>query len=171
MAIEALLAQIKSPVLTAVARHWDEARGQHLMPGWSDIRPSRLATQLPFVWAYTYDAANDRFIGRLAGDRIEAIFAKTFRQTPLEQIFPPREYEDVFQRAKRVVGEPAIFRAEGLVFKQLHRFGYGERLMLPLAGDGAHGDGILGCTVYNSIPGDDAGSLPELDEWHSLARP
>ena len=137
------------------------------MPAWGDIRPSRLMGQLPMIWAYSYDRATDTFTGRLAGDRIERIFGKGFRQTPLTEIFPPSEYQDVFQRAKRVVGEPALLRGEGLVFKQLNKFGYGERIMLPLASDGVHADGILGCTEYHSFDGPYDASLPHSEEWFS----
>jgi len=138
------------------------------MPGWGDIRPSRMAGQLPYIWVYSYDAAADSFTGRLAGDRIEAIFGKTLRRAPLAEVFPPSEYQDVFQRAKRVVTEPAAFWGEGMVFRQLHRFGYGERVMLPLADDGTHGDGILGCTTYSSIEGNPEAPLPEPEKWYAL---
>ena len=104
----------------------------------------------------------------LAGDRIETIFGKAFRQTPLADIFPKSEFQGVFERAKRVVSEPAVCRGEGLVFKQLNKFGYGERIMLPLASDGVCADGILGCTEYQSIDGPYDGSLPQIDEWFPL---
>ncbi len=169
MPVEALCAGIKSPALKGVARHWAEARGGRLMPGWNDIRPSRIANHLPVVWAYSYDRASDSFTGRLAGDRIEAVFGKSFRQTPLSEIFPPGQYEDVFLRAKRVINEPAMCRGEGLVFKQLDRYGYGERIILPLASDGVHGDGLLGCTEYHSIECLYDPSVEHIDEWYSLS--
>lgn len=159
---------IKSPALRGVVQHWLAAKGSRRMPGWGDIQPMRIARQLPIVWSYTYDREADAFTGRLAGDRIEAMFGKTFRHTPLSEIFPPAEFQDVFARAKRVVTEPAIYRSEGLVFKQLNKFGYGERIMLPLASDGVHGDGILGCTEYHSVEGAYDASRPEIGEWFPL---
>jgi len=140
------------------------------MPGWSSIHPSRIAQQLPIIWSYIYDRASDSFYGRLAGDRIEAIFGKTFRHTPLSDIYPPGEYQDVFQRAKRVVTEPAIHRNEGLIFVQIGRHGHGERIMLPLASDGYRGDGILGCTEYHSVEGPYDASLPQNGEWYPLGK-
>jgi hypothetical protein len=163
--IEALSAAIKSPNLRSVLRHWADARGTRRMPGWGAIRPSCIVHQLPIVWSYSYDRAADTFTARLAGDRIEEIFGRPFRQTPLSEIFPAREYDDVFQRARRVVCEPAFFRGEGLVFRQLHKFGYGERIMLPLAADGIHGDGILGCTEYHAIDGPYDETLPSTEQW------
>jgi hypothetical protein len=168
MPVKTLLSAIKSPELKAVARHWSDARGARRMPAWTDIRPAAIAGQLPFVWAYTYDAASDSFTGRLAGDRIEAIFGKSFRQTPLAEIFPAGEYADVLARARRVVAEPAIFRGEGLIFRQLNRHGTGERIMLPLAADGIHGDGILGCTEYHAVEGPGDALLPETSQWLTL---
>lgn len=168
MGIDAILSAIGSPTVKAVASHWHAAREDRRMPAWSDIRPARIAPQLPFVWAYTYDAASDSFTARLAGDRIEAMFNKSFRRTPLSEIFPPAEYADVFSRAKRVVSEPAVFHGEGLVFRQLNRFGYGERIMLPLAADGCNADGIIGCTIYRSVEGAYDASLPETGQWHPL---
>lgn len=166
MQIEAFLDGIKSADVRAVARHWFEVRGSRRMPGWSDIRPSRIAAQLSFVWAYSYDAATDSFIGRLAGDRIEAIFGKSFRHTPLSEVFPPEQYEDVFRRAKRVIEEPAIFYGGGLVFHQLARYGTGERVILPLAGDGIRSDGLLGCTEYHAA--ESSVPRPQTSAWFAL---
>lgn len=140
------------------------------MPGWNDIRPARIAGQLPCIWAYTYDQASDTFTGRLAGDRIEAIFGKTFRQTPLLEIFPQAQYEDIFLRAKRVISEPALNRGEGLVFKQLDRYGYGERIILPLASDGIRSDGLLGCTEYHSFDGLRDPSVAQAEDWFPLGQ-
>ena len=165
MEIEALDAAIKSPALRSVVRHWAKARGAQPMPGWGDIRPSCIARQLPIIWAYTYDRVRDAFFGRLAGDRIEAIFGKTFRQTPLEDIFPKSEFQDVFERAKRVVCGPEIFYGKGLVYRQLNKYGHGERIMLPLADDGIHGDGILGCTEYQFVELPYNGSHQPTGEW------
>jgi hypothetical protein len=168
MSIEVLLSGIKSPDLRFVVHHWNEVRGARRMPGWSDICPARIVRQLPIIWAYIYDAETDSFTGRLAGDRIETIFGKSFRQTPLASIFPPDQYRDVFERAKRVVSEPAIFHGEGQVFRQVDRFGYGERVMLPLAGDGVHADGVLGCTEYHTVGGFLDPKLPKTGTWFAI---
>lgn len=168
MAPEALLSALKSPALKHVFRHWAEVRGERLMPSWGDIRPSRIAQQLPIVWSYTYDPVSDTFTGRLAGDRIESAFGGSFRGTPLSKIFPPHRYEDAFQRAKRVISEPAVNRGEGVVFRQIDRFGHGERIILPLAADGIHPDGLLGCTEYSAYPGQYDESLPQIEEWFPL---
>lgn len=166
--METLDRALKSHSLKEVFRHWREASGAKRLPGWNDLRPSRIARHLPIVWAYTYDPVSDIFTGRLAGDRIEAIFGMSFRNTPLAQIFPQSQYQDVFQRAKRVVSEPALHRGEGVVFRQLDKFGYGERLMMPLAADGAHPDGILGCTDYQTFMAGTPDDTRQVEQWYPV---
>lgn len=100
------------------------------------------------VWAYRYDRGSDSFTGRLAGEEIERLFGKTFRGRPMRELFPVLEFEEMFQRHKRVVSEPALFHGSGFVFRHLGREGIGERIIMPLADDGIQCDGILGTTKY-----------------------
>ena len=134
--------------------------------GLDDLRPSQIGAQLPNIWAYRYDRATDAFIGRLAGDRIVRIFEKSFRGTPMVDLYPPSDYARLFARTKRVICEPAFFRSEGLVFNHLDRFGVGERIMMPLADDGITGDGILGATVYEPVRDGSGGR--ENESWFAL---
>jgi hypothetical protein len=160
--------RIASSELQNVARHWNKVRGARAMPGWRDIQPSQIAAQLPLIWVYRYDRNTDLFTGRLAGDQIEQIFGKSFRGTPMKDIYPAGEYPWLFARAKRVVCEPSLFLGSGMVFRHVERIGKGERIMLPLADDGADGDGVLGATVYEprrSAPAEDA---PEIEQWFAI---
>jgi len=118
------------------------------MPAWGDIRPARIAAQLPIIWSYRYDPLSGDFVGRLAGDQITAIFGKSFRNLPLVDAHPAADYPWIHALCKRVVSEPAIHHYSGRVFMQLSRFGHGERIMLPLSTDGHVSDGILGATLY-----------------------
>lgn len=131
-----------------MARHWIGACGSKDMPAWSDIQPARIAPQLPIVWSYRYDTASEEFVGRLAGDQISAIFGKGFRNLPLAQAQPAKDFSWIYALCKRVVAEPAIYHYTGRVFEQLGRYGYGERIMMPLSSDGRTSDGILGATLY-----------------------
>jgi hypothetical protein len=65
---------ITSPALKRVASHWNVARGDRLVPAWPDIKPASIASELPIIWYYSYDPANDQLTGRLAGDRIIQMF-------------------------------------------------------------------------------------------------
>jgi len=69
---------IISPVLKVVAAHWLAVRRGREMPAWASLMPSALKLQLPYVWAYIYEPSTDSFTGRLAGDRVSAIFGKNF---------------------------------------------------------------------------------------------
>jgi hypothetical protein len=159
---------IASPELAHIANHWNEVRGSQGMPGWSDIRPSHIAAQLPLIWVYKYDRETNLFTGRLAGHLIEQVFGKSFRGTPMAELYPPSDYPRLFERARRVTSEPALYRGEGMVFRHVDHFGHGERIMMPLASDGANGDGVFGATIYQSVWGKAADDIPEREVWFAL---
>jgi hypothetical protein len=164
-------AAIVSPALKVVARHWNDARGGRRMPGWSNIKPSAIAPHLPIVWSFKYDRASDTFTSRLAGERITSIFGKSLRGLPMLEIYGPDEYPALFARNKKAVTEPAFMRGSGLVFRHLDRYGTGERIIVPLAEDGEHGDGIFGATEYRvsaTPPARDVLTAGEMEEWYSL---
>ena len=168
MSFEDFERSIESPGLRQVARHWQAVRGSRAMPGWNDIQPFKIAPQLSIVWSYIYDPLSDAFTGRLAGLRIEQKFGKSFRGTPMKDIYPAKDFPRLFARAKRVVNEPAFYRGCGPVFQHLNQAGLGERIMLPLATDGVHGDGILGATDYQLTFGPHNAVTTETDYWFDL---
>lgn len=165
MSFEEFEGRIISTGLKRVARHWRDVRGGHLMPAWNDIRPSCIANQLSMIWSYTYAAATDTFTGRLAGARIEDRFGKSFRGTPMRELYPKEDYEHLFERAKRVVAGPAFYYGKGMVFRHLQQAGRGERIMLPVAADGVHGDGLLGATDYQLVYAGSPDSCGAEDEY------
>lgn len=161
---------IEAPALRTIARHWNAVRGDHRLPGWGDIRPSAIAVHLPLIWSYRYDRQTDRFVGRLAGDSIEAVFSHSFRGAQMEELFPPAALAHYAARHRRVVMEPCFFHGHGQVFDHLGRLGLGERIILPLSDNGVDGDGILGATLYDHtapVPRD-ARSSGEIEEWFPL---
>lgn len=168
MHFEMFLGDITTPDLKAVALHWQKACGTRAMPGWHDIKPSCISGQLSMTWVYKYDWDSDTFTGRLAGDRIEQIFGKSFRGRAMKEIYPPADYTRLFERAKRVVCEPAIFRGAGMVFRHVDRIGLGERIMLPLSDNGLRGDGLLGVTAYEAARALPADTRPEEEYWYAL---
>jgi hypothetical protein len=169
---EAFSASIVSPSIKAVMAQWQAARRSQMMPSWEQLRPSGMAKQLPIVWSYRYDRETEQFIGRLAGDKISQIFGKNFRGLPLQNAHPPAAFPWVHRLVSRVVLEPAVYRSSGRVFKQLDRYGLGERIMLPLATDGVTADGLLGATEYQ-YPHPSAANGPieaetDGEDWLSL---
>jgi hypothetical protein len=165
--------RITSPALVAIADHWQEARGAALMPSWSQIRPSCIAPHLTRVWSFRYDRDEDEFTARLAGNRIMAGFGKSFRGTPLKELHASPVLEKVHANLLRLVLEPCVYRSTGKLFQQGVYTSEGERIALPLASDGSHGDGALGASEYDPVPAAVAGEpvilMHDIEEWHSLA--
>jgi len=168
MSFAAFETAITSPALRCVARHWNAVRGSKTMPDWTDLRPNKIAAHLGIIWSYRYDRATDAMIGRLAGDEIEQIFGKTFRGTPMTQLYPPDQFPHMFARFRRIVCDPALYLEHGKVFQSVDHFGFGERIALPLAQDGVTGDGIIGATVYETFSNSVPPPLPDRAQWHSL---
>jgi hypothetical protein len=172
MGQDAFAEAIESEDLRVLFRHWQECRGRRQMPAWGDIRPQSIKTVLPFVWAWKYDRASDRFTGRLAGDEIHRIFGATNAGRPMEECFPERYYGAVFALFKRVVAGPQFFRERGPVYIHLGRACLGERIVMPLADDGTNCDGIIGATLFElnrPIHPDDAPLVGTREDWFSLA--
>jgi hypothetical protein len=149
---ESFLASIEAPALRAVAQHWQAARGSRKMPAWRDIDPTAIAPYLTVVWSWKYDRAADTMTGRLAGEEINALFGKNLRGVPMTEFFSAPEYDSIFARHRRVAVEPAFLHGAGIIFSHFGRSGVGERIVMPLAGDGERGDGIIGATVYQWVP-------------------
>src|SRR5690349_18227497 len=98
MAVSDFLAQVESPRLLNVARHWVAARkGKHL-PSWGDLDPLAIAPELPIFWAWKYDRATDTFTGRLAGEDINSVFGSSLRGAAMKDFFEPRWYDLIFER-------------------------------------------------------------------------
>lgn len=166
------LDQIESERLRAVALAWDQARAGATMPSFSALRPAAIAAQLPIIWVFAYDRTSRRFTGRLAGERIAQAFNKNFRGIALEDVHPPHLLDWIHAGMSRVVLEPCCYRSGGALFRKTGQTGIGERIMLPLADDGVHGDGVLGASDYE-LPGGNAVDGPiELisddERWFSL---
>jgi len=152
MSFQDFFTAIKSPDLCSIARHWDAARGSKRMPAWRDIDPSAIASFLPIVWSWKYDSVTDTFTGRLGGDAITEAFGESLRGKPMKEFFRGRQYDTMFARHKRVVATPAFAHGTGPVFIHAGRHGAGERIIMPLASDGIHSDGIFGATIYAPNP-------------------
>ena len=148
MSYEAFRAAVSDPALLAVAQHWDAARAGRSMPAWRDIDPAAIRQHLAIVWAWRWDDALGTFVGRLAGEEIVAVLGRNIHGRRLDECFRPEAHGAVFARYKRVIAEPALMHSHGKVHRAFGGLGQGERIVLPLAADGVHGDGIFGATTY-----------------------
>lgn len=171
MSLERFEHSIESPALRNVVRHWTEARGSLRMPRWDKLNPAAIKEQLTIIWSWRFDSATRDFIGRLAGERIESVVGMSIRGVRMAEVFAMHDYAKTFKRHMRVMTEPALYRGHGLVFRHLDRFDIGERIILPLGDDGAHGDAVLGATEYQSnygSPPEDVVRGAETEEWFTL---
>jgi hypothetical protein len=138
---------INSARLKCVLAHWQEMRGNQLMPVWQDIRPAAIKAALPYVWSFQYDPAQDEFIGGLAGDEIQRLLKGPIKNFSFRHIHGADMH--LIARAKQVLLRPAIFVGRGLLFRKRERQCYGERIMLPFAGRPDRPGGIFGVTDYS----------------------
>ena len=168
MSFEQFERAIKSTALRRVALHWNEVRGANKLPAWNAIRPAAIASELPMVWSYDYDRATDTFTGRLSGDAIDQIFGRNIKGVPMRELYPASDYLRLFERTKRVVCDPVLYRGEGMVFTHKGRYGLGERIMMPMGNDGTKGDGIFGATEYQVTLGEASEHRPEAESWFQL---
>ena len=161
---------IVSANLKQVALVWYEAKNNRAVPAWSDINPAKLKAQLPIIWSYVYDPVRDDFVGRLAGQSILSMSTGQFKGLWLSEIRPPDKYPRSLARARRIVQEPALYRGEGLVYKTAERFGFGERISLPLSGNGDGATGIFGATEFRSFGEWESNwtSEGEIENWFGL---
>jgi len=170
MTFSAFEKAILSADLRRVALHWNEARASKALPSWSDIKPSAIARQLTLVWTYFYDPAEGDFVGRLGGESITRMVGRNLKGVRMAELRPILNYERLFGWSNRVMTEPALLRARGVVFNQLDRHGLGERIIMPLADDGIKGDGVLGATDYRleGIIPSQTSRIEETEDWFPL---
>ncbi len=135
--------------LLMVFDHWCATRGSKRLPAWSDIDPLAIAPALPIIWSWRLDEAG-QLRGRLAGEEIITVFGSGIKGKLISEFLPPEITGLADERYRRVISGPACWHTIGTIFRCNGRPGSGERVALPLATDGEHGDGVLGATVYHA---------------------
>jgi hypothetical protein len=138
------------------------------MPAWADIDPTEMPSALPNIWAWSYDRESEEFRGRIAGEAIRSIFRRPIAGMPMRDYFQAWNYERIVHRYRRAVLTPAIGFERGIVFQLEEHYAIGARIILPLASDGVHCDGLVGATTYDLYPTHLAGCHIRLTS-HSVA--
>jgi len=162
MSFQALFDSIVSDNLRIIARTWQAGRGRRYMPAWKDIDPVPIGPQLRYIWAWKYDCVAQTFTGRLAGEDIAGMFGKSVHGARMEEYFPLEIYRLFFPWMQRVAVGPAFAHGSGLIYRRQGKNFEGERIILPLADDGVHGDGVIGASFYNPIGGENREEQPHL---------
>lgn len=142
------LPHVKEPRLRALLAHWLEVRGGREVPRRRDIDALRIPSVLSIVWICDYDRPSGDFRVRLAGDDVLRMYKGDLRGHSVRNLYAPEEQEVVMERMRRVATEPCIVHLSGTIYGFSHHTGQGERLMLPLAGDGAAVESVVGASAY-----------------------
>lgn len=150
--VAAVAAQLQDRRVRSLFAHWSEMRGGKLLPGWRDLDLTRIPETAPVIWSWVYDRAANQFRGRLDGTEICRFMRRPISNLTLAEYFAGWNYDDILARHLRVVNGPAIALGRGAVFCRGDQQGIGERLILPLAEDGMHVDGLIGATAYKMAP-------------------
>ena len=103
-------AHIGSEILRTVFRHWNEARGDRVMPSRSDIDPYRLGRALPNVWLYER-GADGEFSCRLSGEEINRAHSQSIMKRPAREVLGPDYDFPIRQRMNFVLDTPAVLFA------------------------------------------------------------
>ena len=148
--IQAFIDSIKSPALRAVAQHWHEARGDRLMPKWTELSSSVLAPHFKLLWGFQYNPKTRQFSGGLTGEHLREWIGEGFTAARLLDLMPPSIAKEAQDHMLRIVTTPCAVRSSGRLFTVGNYTITGERIALPLAAVGTRADGILGASDFHS---------------------
>jgi hypothetical protein len=148
--IQGFINNIKSPALRAVAEHWHQARGGRLMPKWTDLSSSVLASHFKLLWGFQYDPKTQQFTGGLTGEHVKQWVGAGFTGARLLDLQPPAIAKEAQGLLTKIVTTPLAMRSSGRLFTVGNYTVTGERVALPLSAMGTVGDGILGASDYDS---------------------
>ena len=113
------------------------------------LDPLDLKPLLARAFYYDYLPAEDDFRLRLAGEEIRAVLPNARRGATLAEVIPVNVVDQVRDRYRRIVTEPAVFHGIGRVFFTIGNPGFGERLVVPLADETGRATQIFGATFYD----------------------
>ncbi len=134
---------------------WHRWRGQNAFPGRRAVDPAAIGPILPEV--FLVECTDDgRFRYRLAGETINRLFCRNLRGRLVEEALPPELAADTVRRFTRIAEAGVALHLAGYAYVQCGLRYPSERLLLPLAEDGATVDGIIGVSLfYDDAAGDD----------------
>jgi hypothetical protein len=167
--IQRFLNRIESPALRAVAEHWHQARGERLMPKWTELSSSVLAPHFKLLWGFQYDPKIKEFTGGLTGEHVKQWVGSGFAGARLQDLHSPAIVKEAQQLLTKIVTTPLVMRSSGRLFTVGDHTVTGERIALPLSAMGTTGDGILGASDYDSpVLSGPIELINENLEWYAL---
>jgi hypothetical protein len=136
-----------SPEVRAVWDHWLSLASQGEPPLRRQLDATAMAGSLPYIWIVEKQLDQPhRFLLRLAGEAINALFGESLRLRFIDQIFPPPIAGEVERKLDTVMESRAVVWTLGPFFESQPNGPSGECLVAPITGDGPC-QGALGVTV------------------------
>jgi hypothetical protein len=135
--------------LGAVCRHWKNLVRNDMPPVRQALDPGAFMTALPFLWICERQGGSGRFVVRLAGEEINALFGRTLRGRFLDEILPPALHAELAAAIGEVLARPATLLARGPLSVNDPGVAPADCAILPLR-EGAEIRSVLGATVYDA---------------------
>jgi hypothetical protein len=148
MAMRQLLARLEDLRLSEFAEAWQSARRGVRVPRWRDIDIGRMASCLPYAWAWELDRSTGFFRGKLAGEEILNVVGRGLRGSLAHEYYKGRRAELILSDHRRVILEQVGAVASGRIFWHAGSYAVGQRLSLPVASRSDEADTVLGVTLY-----------------------
>ena len=143
------LPHLRDKRLHLLLDHWLDRRGEGGVPLRSAIDPSAIVPVLPYIWLCEFNAAEERFRMRLAGEEINKLYGKNISSCYFEEITRPSFLPVMMRRYRRIIEEPAILHCGGLIYFSHSSPVVGERLGLPLRMEDGRITQIIGVSIYD----------------------
>lgn len=144
-----VFSHVRDERLRLLLAHWLERTHGRPMPARTQLDPAALKPVLPFMWICDYEPADDVLRYRLAGESINALHGSSLRGLSMATLFQEETRDEVMQRMLSVVKDRVILHQIGDVYSTRMHMGSGERLILPLAGDGETANAVVGGTIFD----------------------
>ena len=154
------------PILAQVEAHWEDIRGQRLVPARSEVEPRALQGALSHVFILERISTGlGRF--RIAGSHLSALMGTEVRGLPVSAVFEPGSREKLADAMQAVFDDPSVVRLELGAAKGFGRGALsGELMLMPLRSDLGEISRALGVVVMSG----NVGRTPRKLEIVSQAR-
>jgi hypothetical protein len=146
----------RDPRFPQLLHHWAAGRtsdgGTGLMMPRSALDPVAIRGCLPHIWLAQYIAAEDNFVFRLAGERVNEAWGTSITGKRPEEFMSPASAATARQIYRRIVLTPAVHVGYRRIEPAERQQKGAERLVVPLSDAGGGPWGIVGVSLYHFNP-------------------
>ena len=146
--------EVQHDKLKQLLKYWESIGPESQLPARTDIDPIQIPSLLPNVMLVDVEREAVRFRFRLVGSAIVKFVGKDCKGTYVDEIrlSDEEDLDDILADYKSVLASTApVCRQRNVKTPDNRRFLY-ERLLLPLASDGATIDCLLGGVCFEEQP-------------------